>query len=893
MFGTKSTVAITFPRMIDRVAARLPTPLWRLALWAAAFVTAFEGQLLLEGKSLGRGLVFMAVATVFIVIATWSQPLESDAEQAAGGGQGALRRRLRAAAVPLGLLFVALGLGIAFRLYLLSSQPFGIWFDEAQNGIIADRLLHDSDYRPVFITEYTGTNRPALPVYVFAAGVKLIGREILALRAVSTLAGVLTLVPLFFLARELFGLRVAALATFFLAVMRWHLNFSRLAMEPIWGPFFAVSAIFFLVRGVRGGRWYNFAASGLLLGLGLHFYWAFLLIPILFALYTAHSFLMRQSARLVPLAVGAALVALFGFLAYWPVAVYGVQHPDQYTARSKQVSITRDKDLGETIEAVVRTTRLHVLMFNSTGDHNGRHNLSGAPMLDKFTGIFFVLGLGMSLARLRQPRYFLLVAWVVVLLQPAIWSLEFEAPQALRAILVTPAVAILAALPLGALWAMAARRGRAEPERDQSSGGDRWSSWRWGRPRPKHWRYLLQGVVALAMLFFLAQTAYHNYNTYFNVQLRNPRSWMEFSGDITTVAKEMERLGPDYRILVSSLFSGPALEFVYPPAANLGQFGLDPPRDLRLGESRPTAIFLDLTKEPYFHWLRSLYPDAEFREVKPPGVGQRTVVYEVLLTPEDIDRQRGIEAIYRSQEGSVLERREPAIDFDWTSSPPVPLPFEARWSGILKVSAYGTHQLVVEAPGRLELRLDGELLAQGEGRILATRTLARGDHLLEVEATIEEPGRVSMSDNGEPIPASSYFRASPKAQGLLATFYPNRTWSGEPILEQVDPFVGFRYHAELPFGSPFSVVWRGKLDVPVAGPYPLEIQAIDEAIVSIDGQEVLSTLGRPQQEVNLTAGLHDLEVRFRNESGFAEVYLYWTRPTGAREVIPTEYLSPP
>ena len=68
MFGTKSTVAITFPRMIDRVAARLPTPRWWLALWGAAFVTAFQGQMLLEDRgSLGRAAVYTGVAVAFVI----------------------------------------------------------------------------------------------------------------------------------------------------------------------------------------------------------------------------------------------------------------------------------------------------------------------------------------------------------------------------------------------------------------------------------------------------------------------------------------------------------------------------------------------------------------------------------------------------------------------------------------------------------------------------------------------------------------------------------------------------------------------------------------------------------------------------------------------------------
>jgi hypothetical protein len=81
-----------------------------------------------------------------------------------------------------------------------------------------------------------------------------------------------------------------------------------------------------------------------------------------------------------------------------------------------------------TVQAVLKGTKQHVLMFSSVGDGNGRHNLPGHPMLDTFTGIFFVLGIGISAAKVRRPEYFLLLAWLGLVLQAGIWS--DGAPQA-------------------------------------------------------------------------------------------------------------------------------------------------------------------------------------------------------------------------------------------------------------------------------------------------------------------------------------------------------------------------------------------------------------------------------------------------------------------------------
>ena len=80
----------------------------------------------------------------------------------------------------------------------------------------------------------------------------------------------------------------------------------------------------------------------------------------------------------------------------------------------------------------------------------------------------------------------------------------------------------------------------------------------------RYWHYLLRGVVTLGILLLLAQTAYYNFDTYFNKQLRDPGAFIAFDGPTTAAAKAMGRLGPDYRILASSLFFGPQLQFIYP-----------------------------------------------------------------------------------------------------------------------------------------------------------------------------------------------------------------------------------------------------------------------------------------------------------------------------------------
>jgi hypothetical protein len=85
-------------------------------------------------------------------------------------------------------------------------------------------------------------------------------------------------------------------------------------------------------------------------------------------------------------------------------------------------------------------------MFSFQGDENPRQNLPGRPVFDPASATLFYLGLAVALFRFRQPEYFLLLAWLAVMLLPT--GLSEFAPHYLRATGALPAVAIFPALLL-------------------------------------------------------------------------------------------------------------------------------------------------------------------------------------------------------------------------------------------------------------------------------------------------------------------------------------------------------------------------------------------------------------------------------------------------------------
>ena len=888
--------------------------LLRLALLAAAFGVAYRGQLEVEGaRDLSDGLRYFSAAAVLVVAAgfrfSWSNDTAIDAGpenrpegSPQAGATRALWRRLSPRLGRYWLLFPALALAIAFRVYRLDTFPFGTFFDEAQNGLVAKRMLDDSSYHPVFVTGYS--QLPALFFYVFAGAMKLFGVGIHTLRSVTTLSALLTIPGMFLLGRELFNRRVGLLATFLLAAMRWHVNFSRVAFHGIFGPLLMVWSFYFLVRGLRGhGRW-NFLVAGVLVGVGMQSYYAFMIVPLVLLLYVGHHVLFEARQRLLQPVLGTFVVGIAALAVYAPVLNFAIHNEEEFNRRLDTVSITRDKSPSEARELVLANSKTYALMFNAVGDTNPRHNLYQEPMVDRFTGILLALGVALSLSKLHRSSYFLLLVWMVTLLQPGIWSID--PAQGYRSLMVTPAVALLAALPLALAWELAVRvRSRPQPDEGGRHAGSVPLNRLLALGRSRWQSIAVQATVFLAVAFVLGQVGWRNYDTYFNKQAHDGLVWIHFSAGPTVVGQEINRLRPEsYQFFVSTTFvNEPTRIFLNgPDTTDVANF--DVGRQIPVRDPRPTTVFLDTLERPHFLRLQALYPGGDFKEYRPPGgrdpAGGDVVAYEAILDADDIQSLKGIKAVYTGADGQTVERLEREIDADWSRDTPLALPFNARWSGFITTREYGERLLGLRVPGHGRILLDGELFAEGDGTLERRAVLAQGAHQIDIEADIRENGRAQLywqpldKASAEPVEEYDLFSSASVYWGLRASYYSNVDLQGLPVLERLDPFVAFRYGGDLPVSGPFGVRWNGRLLAPTSGPYAIRLSTVGDGRLMIDGREILTSTQNSTgtQEIPLQAGPHDIEVIFTNSIGSAQIFLAWLPPGGDWANIPSQYFSP-
>ncbi len=792
------------------------------------------------------------------------------------------------------ILVVIVGLAIFMRLWQFDEVPFGTWYDEAEAGLLALRILENENYRPIF---EGSINMPAHYLYLITFFFHYVEVSTQSIRLVSVVMGVAMVGAAYLVGRELFGGRLWGLALAFLvAVSRWAVNFSRIGMYNISTPLFELLTIGLLLRAFRRGRYLDYALAGLSLGLGLCFYVAFQLfvgVILLFYLFTSlvqRGFLRRTWPGLLLVLVTAALVVM-------PIVVFADAKADIYFARTNLTSIFADKTpLGELppllqqtcpqlpgewanrcerLPMVWENARKHLLMFNYRGDPNGRHNLPGEPMLDNLMAALLVVGVGLCLIRFWRPRTMLLLMWLGVMLLGGILSLGFEAPQSLRSIGTLPAVYLLALAPLYALQRAWIR-----------SGGQAHSPF-----------------FVLPLCGLLLWSGYNNFHTYFYRQATDFASWNAFSTPESITAKLLTNLDEQTEAYVIAYFHGhPAINFLARGTRPYQRLETTDHLPLAWPSDKNIALILNSDSRSIFDEAKHYYPNAHFEEIGSASGGP-PVVYYAYLSQSDLLSVQGLQARYYNNErwsdAPILERKELMVTADWTSQPPVPRPFSVEWDGVLNVTDYGPHQFFVQAPAYAELYIGEQQVLTGTGDLSGALLVAEGKHTLRLRA-VGGAGPVSFSwrppDRGpELVPSSALYVPPVTSNGLLGKFYANGNWEGEPVLERITPLLNLYFHIPtLP--RPYTVEWSGKIAIPQSGSYRFGLESIDESSLQINGQEVVSTQVPNEYHegaIELTNGLHDIRIRYADRTDHTHINFYWTPPFAGQQSVPSEILFPP
>ncbi|MGB9880559.1 MAG: glycosyltransferase family 39 protein, partial [Anaerolineae bacterium] len=343
-------------------------------------------------------------------------------------------------------------LALFFRVYRIDAIPT----DPESDHVEASKDVWDilqGQYR-IFFPRNTG--REPTQFYLTAALSRIFGYGFVTLKLTMALVGVLNVIPMYFLGKELLDRRFGLLAAFFVAISYWHVIISRIGLRIVLAPLWTSATLYFLLRAFRTRQRNDFLLTGMCLGLGLYGYYAFRIVPLLIVVLCALKVAIDREPgfQLGRFAQHFILLVVTSALVFLPMLRYMYDDPKMYWYRaltrttSLEVSTPRDN-----VKVFADNVKRAFLMFNWMGDDAWPESVPLRPALDYVSGGLFVLGAAYVLYLLffkRKPLAVYLIVSMFILLLPSTLAIAFpiENPSNLRASAVIPVMILLVAFPL-------------------------------------------------------------------------------------------------------------------------------------------------------------------------------------------------------------------------------------------------------------------------------------------------------------------------------------------------------------------------------------------------------------------------------------------------------------
>ncbi|QQG47050.1 MAG: glycosyltransferase family 39 protein [Candidatus Woesebacteria bacterium] len=156
------------------------------------------------------------------------------------------------------VLFLILALALFLRLYHLGSNPPHLTPDEASLGFNAYSILKTGrdeygKFAPLIFKSF-GDFKPGLYVYTAIPSIAVFGLSEFSVRLPSVIAGVVAVILIYLICKNLFDNKFALIASFFLSVCPWHIYFSRGAWEINLSLTLTLAGIYFFLKSFKNQK---------------------------------------------------------------------------------------------------------------------------------------------------------------------------------------------------------------------------------------------------------------------------------------------------------------------------------------------------------------------------------------------------------------------------------------------------------------------------------------------------------------------------------------------------------------------------------------------------------------------------------------------------------------
>jgi hypothetical protein len=350
-------------------------------------------------------------------------------------------------------IILIFGLAVFFRLYQVDAVPIEPFSDHAEK--ILDVYELSQGQTQFFFERNTG--REAFQFYWTLLVINIFdtGFSFFSLKLGTVLLGILTLPFVYQLGKEFGNQRVAIFFLFLFGIAAWPNIISRIGLRFPLYPLFVAPTLLYLVRGLRTHNRNDFILAGIFLGLGLHGYSPFRMMPILvvvaFILYFLH--LKSKEHRLQTL-WWFLIVVIMSVFVFAPLMRYWLERPDLFGYRAfTRLSSLETPLPGPAWQIFLSNLYNGLLMFNWDDGEIWVHSVTHRPALDLITAALFLLGVVFVIVRYirqRDWRDLLLLVSIPVLIMPSVLSLAYPAenPALNRAGGASIVVILIAALAL-------------------------------------------------------------------------------------------------------------------------------------------------------------------------------------------------------------------------------------------------------------------------------------------------------------------------------------------------------------------------------------------------------------------------------------------------------------
>ena len=367
--------------------------------------------------------------------------------------------------IDLAILVALAAVAASVRLTMLTEIPAGLHGDEAWTGIDAARILEEGWIGP-YVRSATG--QPTGVLYLAAPFVQVFGETVFAIRALSAVLGIVTVLMAYVTFRVMFDRPTAAFAAIILAVSLWHLHFSRIAFTLISWPLMELVTLLFIFLGLKTKRWPYFGLAGVALGAGVYTYNAYSIfaaaLTVFLVLVFAGAVLTsrrRQQGRWEPVALAGklSLMAVLAIAVAAPLLFYAADSDNDYLFHHKHVSLL-ETEAWKTHSFSGRAD----LLLDRAGDfidaafwsgvEDGADGSGETAMVDRVSLALLLVGIVVLGWRWRGSASIVVLLMILIIPLGAVFT---TGGTVRRSFGIVPFLALLTAAPLGAAWSWAER----------------------------------------------------------------------------------------------------------------------------------------------------------------------------------------------------------------------------------------------------------------------------------------------------------------------------------------------------------------------------------------------------------------------------------------------------